>query len=190
MSTDQPRDERWFADIFDSHADAVHRYARRRLHGAPDSNADADDVTAEVFAITWRRRHDVHEPVLAWLYGVARRVIAAQRRTVLPLLAVDRSDDGEGQGSGYGENAGGKAGEHFADTAVLVTDDLVLREAWMTLSARDREVLLLAAWEGLGEAQIASVLDLSLGAASAALSRARRRLRQAIAAQDEPDTGS
>lgn len=190
MSTDQSRDERWFAEIFDSHADAVHRYARRRLHGASDSNADADDVTAEVFAITWRRRHDVHEPVLAWLYGVARRVVASHQRTVLPLLAVDRVDDDTSEGGGSRENAGEMAGEYVVDTAAIVTDDLVLREAWRTLSARDREVLLLAAWEGLGEAQIASVLDISVGAASAALSRARRRLRQAIAAYDEPDTGS
>ena len=165
MSGDRSRDERWLAGIFDDHAGDVHRYARRRLQGAADPNADADDVTAEVFAITWRRRHDVVEPALAWLYGVARRVIASHRRRVI-ALPTDLGEDEAEAGS---------------DVAGLVTDDRVLREAWLTLSQRDREVLLLAAWEGLTEAQIAIVLDVSVGGASAALSRARTRLREAIA---------
>jgi len=175
MSGGRSRDGRWLAGIFDDHAADVHRYARRRLHGAADPNADADDVTAEVFAITWRRRHDVDEPVLAWLYGVARRVVASHRRRVTALPTDMGVDDGD-VGS---------------DVGVLVTDDLVLREAWLTLAERDREVLMLAAWEGLTEAQIAVVLDMSVGGASAALSRARTRLREALSEgaeriEDEP----
>lgn len=82
-------------------------------------------------------------------------------------------------------------GDVGSDVGVLVTDDLVLREAWLTLAERDREVLMLAAWEGLTEAQIAVVLDMSVGGASAALSRARSRLREAISEgaeriEDEP----
>ncbi len=168
MSEDRSRDERWLAGIFDDHAADVHRYARRRLQGAPDPNADADDVTAEVFAITWRRRHDVDEPVLAWLYGVARRVVASHRRRVIALPTDMGVDEGDAD----------------SDVAVLVTDDRVLRDAWLTLSQRDREVLMLAAWEGLTDSQIAAVLDMSVGGASAALSRARTRLREAMAASD------
>ncbi len=163
------RDETWLAEIFDAHARAVHRYLRRRLQGEADPVSDADDLTAEVFAITWRRRDDVAEPVLAWLYGVARRVLIAHRRRVVALPGDDAAD-------AVCEASSGIA----ADIADLVTEDLALRRAWSDLTERDREVLLLAAWDGLSESQIAIVLGMSVGGASSALSRARTRLRTGL----------
>jgi RNA polymerase sigma factor (sigma-70 family) len=160
------KDDVWLAEIFDAHAIEVRRYLRRRLTGEASPDIDADDLTAEVFAITWRRREDVTDPILAWLYGVARRVLATHRRRVIALPTVDVEED-----------------RHVIDTADLVSDDLAMKRAWSILSARDREVLLLLAWEGLSEIQVAAVLGLSEGGASAAISRARRRLRDAIAAQ-------
>lgn len=165
--TGSSHDEAWLAAVFDEHAPAVRRYLRRRLVGQASPDADADDLTAEVFAITWRRRADVAEPVLAWLYGVARRVLAKHLRTVVALPIEGSSET-----------------EPIADVADLVTDDLSLREAWAGLSPRDREVLLLAAWEGLGEADIAVTLGLSVGGASAALARARRRFRDALSSAE------
>jgi len=47
--------------------------------------------------------------------------------------------------------------------------------------ARDRQILLLNAWEGLDGAALAGVLGISRGGADAALSRARSRLREAWA---------
>lgn len=161
------KDDVWLAEIFDAHALEVRRYLRRRLAREASPDVDADDLTAEVFAITWRRREDVTDPVLAWLYGVARRVLAAHRRRVIALPTVDVEED-----------------RHVIDTADLVSDDLVVKRAWSILSARDREVLLLLAWEGLSEIQVAAVLGLSEGGASAAISRARRRLREAISAEE------
>lgn len=160
------RDERWLADIFDAHARDVRRYLRRRLQAAADAESDADDLTAEVFAITWRRRDDVAEPTLAWLYGVARRVLAAHRRRVVALAPPIDAEESDLAPTD--------------DVADLVTEDLALRQAWSTLSDRDREILLLAAWEGLSESQIAVMLDVSVGGASSALSRARARLREAL----------
>lgn len=174
--TDDGSAEDWLARIFDAHARDVHRYLRRRLQGASDPIADADDLTAEVFAITWRRRDDVADPALAWLYGVARRVLAAHRRRVVTLPVLEPADTDE------------IADESPADdVADLVTDDLALRAAWATLADRDREVLLLAAWEGLTETQIATVLGVSVGGASSALSRARARLRDALTHQNQAD---
>lgn len=168
------RDEVWLAEVFDAHAREVHRYLRRRLHGGADAATDADDLTAEVFAITWRRRDDVDEPVLAWLYGVARRALIAHRRRVTSLPSVDLGDVADVRDG---------TSSITADVADLVTEDLSLRRGWLALSERDREVLLLAAWDGLSEAQIAAVLGISVGGASSALSRARMRLRDALADQ-------
>ena len=57
------------------------------------------------------------------------------------------------------------------------------RRARSALSDRDRRILLLHAWEGLGGADLAAVLGTSRGGADAALSRARARLRTAWAEQ-------
>lgn len=40
-----------FRRVFDAHLGDLWRFARRRGHSA----ADADDVTAQVFAVAWRR---------------------------------------------------------------------------------------------------------------------------------------
>jgi RNA polymerase sigma-70 factor (ECF subfamily) len=56
--------------------------------------------------------------------------------------------------------------------------------ALSTLGARDREVLLLHAWEGLQGEDLAAALGCSTGAAAARLHRARRRLRAAQAHRD------
>jgi DNA-directed RNA polymerase specialized sigma24 family protein len=60
--------------------EATHRqvlaYAMRRTR----IEADAEDIAAETFAIAWRRMTEVPPIPLPWLYGVARRLLANQRR--------------------------------------------------------------------------------------------------------------
>jgi RNA polymerase sigma-70 factor, ECF subfamily len=62
--------------LFREHGADVLAYALRRADAMT-----AEDVVAEVFLIAWRRidRVPQTEPVL-WLYSVARRVLANQRR--------------------------------------------------------------------------------------------------------------
>ncbi|HZC14145.1 MAG TPA: sigma-70 family RNA polymerase sigma factor, partial [Thermoleophilaceae bacterium] len=52
-----------------------------------------------------------------------------------------------------------------------------LLQALAGLSDGDREVLLLAAWDGLSTAEVGAVLDCSRPAAKVRLHRAKRRLR-------------
>jgi len=58
-------------------------------------------------------------------------------------------------------------------------EDDEVRRALARLSARDRMVLMLHAWEGLDGEGLARALGLTRGGAAAALSRARPRLREA-----------
>jgi len=153
------RDEAWFDALFRAHAAAVHRYFVRR---APQ---DADDLAAEVLAVAWRRRDDVPEGAeLPWLYRTAGFVLANHRRKKHPLtletVPEQEADD---------------------DPADVVVKDEFVREALAGLSARDRRILLLHAWEGLGGDELAAVLGISRGGADAALSRARSRLAVAWA---------
>lgn len=155
----------WFEDLFRSHATALHRYFARR---APAD--DVQDLAAEVLATAWRRRADVPAGAeLPWLYRTAGYVLANHRRKARPVPVEVVPDDVDD-----------------ADPAHLVLADEQVRAALQVLSPRDRRILLLHAWDGLGGAELAEVLGIGRGGADAALSRARARLREAWEAADQP----
>jgi RNA polymerase sigma-70 factor (ECF subfamily) len=145
--------------LYESHAAAVHRYALRR------SDRDtADEVTAQVFLVAWRRRSEVPEDALPWLYGVARRALADQRR---------------------GASRRNKLGQRLRSAAIEepvepVSHDRRLTDALRRLSAGDREVLLLCYWEELEPAQMARAMGCSRAATAVRLHRARRRLARQL----------
>lgn len=152
--------------LFREHADAVHAYARRRIDAA-----SADDTVSEVFAIACRRLEDVPDAALPWLLACARRVLANQRR---------------------GDRRAGALRSRLAANPppALPTgkSDGLLRRALNELGERDREVLLLTAWEGLGPAEAATVLSCSRGALAVRLHRARKRLEAALTRLESQET--
>ncbi|WP_159810928.1 RNA polymerase sigma factor [Cellulomonas citrea] len=150
-------DETWFTALVREHGPAVHRYLARR------AGAEAEDLAAEVMAVAWRRRADVpDEAVLPWLYRTAGFVLANHRRKGRPVPVGDLPEEAD-----------------LDDPALRAARDDEVRRALAALSARDRHVLLLNAWDGLVGEQLAEVLGVSRGGADAALSRARTRLRAA-----------
>ncbi|WP_454049706.1 RNA polymerase sigma factor [Cellulomonas sp. Marseille-Q8402] len=152
------RDEAWFDDLFQRHAVAVHRYLLRRGAGP-----DAEDLAADVLTTAWRRRSELPDGMeLAWLYRTAGYVLANHRRKGRPVPVAEVPDEPDP-----------------SDPAVQAVRDERVREVLARLSARDRQVLLLTAWEGLSGDDLALVLGVSRGGADAALSRARARLREA-----------
>lgn len=151
--------------LFREHGVDVLAYALRRTD--PGS---AEDVVAEVFLIAWRRADRVpHSEPLLWLYAVARRVLANQRRArrrrqalvdVLGTLARRRIAAPEPGGS-------------------------ELTAALARLRRDDREVLMLTAWEGLDATQAATVLGCTPQAVHTRLHRARARLRAELQSDSE-----
>lgn len=159
------RDEAWFDQLFAEHAVSLHRYFVRR---AP--RQEAEDLAAEVLAIAWRRRDSIPEEfVLPWLYKTASYVLSNHRRKPTLTLLAD-----------YGSGSDDERSRSI-DPAELVVEDDDVRRAMATLSARDRKVLMLHAWEGLDGEGLAKALGVTRGGAAAALSRARARLREAWA---------
>jgi RNA polymerase sigma-70 factor (ECF subfamily) len=73
-----PEAEATFRRLYAEHGRAVLAYAVRRSIDA----ADAADVVADTFLVAWRRLPDVRagDEARLWLYGVARRTLANQRR--------------------------------------------------------------------------------------------------------------
>ena len=157
------RDAAWFEAMVREHASAVHRFVVRRA-----GRDEADDLTADVLATAWRRRADVPSGAeLPWLYRTAGFVVANHRRKGRPIPVGDVPDEIDAD-----------------DPAVRAVQDERVREVLGALGARDRQVLLLNAWEGLTGEALAAVLGIGRGGADAALSRARARLRDAWAAAE------
>ncbi|NNE12768.1 MAG: sigma-70 family RNA polymerase sigma factor [Ilumatobacter sp.] len=156
-------DDDWFEELFRHHRPAVAAYCARRI-GADD----AADAVAQTFTTAWRRRHDVPDgdAAIRWLYGVARNVISHQYRS-------------SSRGRRLAEKVGAQPRVAPPDpetTAVQHDDHRRVRDAVMTLAPNDREVLLLAAWEGLTHAEIGEVVGCSVSAVDKRVARAKRRL--------------
>ena len=72
--TQAPSQSDRFRSVYAAHHGAVRDYCFRRL-----PVADANDASAEVFLVVWRRIDDVpsgDDAALPWLYGIARNVVS------------------------------------------------------------------------------------------------------------------
>lgn len=157
-----------FRALYGAHYRAVCRYLAAR------TDADVvEDVAAETFLVAWRRLGDVPEHERAWLLAAAGKCLANDRRARersgrlaerLGAVAAVPGEDGVG-------DALDRAGQRRALLAALAS-----------LGERDRELLLLAHWDGLRPREIAVVAGCSPVAARARLHRASRRLQRALTA--------
>jgi RNA polymerase sigma factor (sigma-70 family) len=155
-------DER-FTHLYQQHYGDIERYVRRR---APD--LAVRDVVAEVFLVVWRRPDQISwTHPLPWLYGVARRVLANELRSVQRARALR-------------ERVSAQVVGNTADHADEIAHRLEIAAAFDSLSAADQEVLRLVAWEGLSGRDAARAAGCSLTALTMRLNRARRRLRAAL----------
>ncbi|MBM0257001.1 RNA polymerase sigma factor [Micromonospora sp. 4G55] len=158
------RDEDWFTRVYAADYGQVVKYGQRRL---ADLNAAAE-LAQEVFVIAWRRRREVPDRSLPWLYGVARRLLANEwraRRAAPDVLPI--TDAGLLQ----------RPGSSGADATVGVAD---LQAALATLADLDQEILRLVGWEELTVSEAAQVLGCTRTTAAVRLHRARRRLNDAM----------
>lgn len=171
MEISGPSGEESFRRIYAEHFDAVLGYALRRT-ARPD---DAADVVSETFLVAWRRLQHVPtgEACLPWLYGVARRVLANQRR-------------GELRRRRLGERLRRELSLVVPDVSDRIVQDHVVNEAMSRLSGRDEEMLQLHLWEGLEAREIADVLGLPATVVRPRLSRARARLRDRLGNDPAP----
>src|ERR1700760_2787860 len=64
-----------FEEVYSEHREAVDAYVRRRI-----SEEAVDDIVSDVFVVCLRRIEDVPASPLPWLYAVARKTLANERR--------------------------------------------------------------------------------------------------------------
>lgn len=146
-----------FDQLYHLHALEVYRYIARRHIGN-----DSQDLTGDVFLIAFQKLNSIPAgSELPWLYRTAWNVLANAHRKNEPIPANFDLTEIE---------------PDCAD--VVITNDQ-LNRSWQKLPQKDREILRLAAWEGLSGKELAATLGISEGGAGAALSRARANLRKA-----------
>ncbi len=172
-------DERtWFEQLYRAHATEILRLGVR----STDDRADAEDLLAETFAVVWRRRADRGSITLprAWIYGIARGVLANQRR-----------------GRNRRRRLMTKATHVFdpvtpddATEALEAEEERSrVRAALQSLRDADRELLILSVWQELTRDELADIYDCRPNAISVRLTRARTRLAAALDAVDAVEDG-
>lgn len=166
-----------FEDTYRSCGTAVLGYAVRRT----ESREDALDAVAETFAPAWRRRTDMPADPLEvrpWLFGIARRCLANATRS-----------------NARAGRLGSRLAASLTDAVIadpstlheLRAESRQVREARGQLSAEERELVTLIAWEGFTPAQAAGALGVAPGTARVRLHRARTRLRAALSGPTPSD---
>jgi RNA polymerase sigma-70 factor (ECF subfamily) len=148
-----------FREVF-AHLPEVVAYARRR------GSRDPEAIGAEALTVAWRKLADVPtDDARPWLYATARNLVRAEWRKARQAAR----------------------GEHAAAAAVTEIEpaalgDPELARALAVLSDREREALLLVAWEDLTPALAARSLGVTQAAFRVRLHRSRRRLQRLLEA--------
>jgi RNA polymerase sigma-70 factor (ECF subfamily) len=156
-----------FERCFREHYADVLAFALRRIAG----RQTAEDIAAETFAVAWRRRDRIPDPPLPWMYGIAVKVIANQRRSLRRRGALEERLASEAEVAGP-----------QSDLDEALHQRTTFATAFRHLSDSEREVLSLVVWEGLEPREAAVALDCSYAAFRVRFHRARRKLEKQLAA--------
>jgi RNA polymerase sigma-70 factor (ECF subfamily) len=137
---------------------------------------DPEDVAQDVFQLAYRKRASFRDgPVVPWLYGLTRRVVAnARRRARLRvMIGLDRIPPPVHAGPG-------------ADRQLeLLERRRRVQDALETLSAKHREALVLVDLEERSAAEVAACLGISVGTVYSRLHHARKRFAAVVGPLDE-----
>ena len=170
------REPERFAVLFDRHAPHIHRYLARRA-----GRQVADDLVAETFlaAFAKRDRYDLsHADARPWLYGIATNLAGQHHRDQARQYKITQAAAAVAE-----PEVPGHAGKVAADVTAQAMR-AVLTGALAALSAGDRDVLLLIAWEQLTYQEVSRALGIPVGTVQSRLHRARTKVRQVLAGTD------
>jgi RNA polymerase sigma factor (sigma-70 family) len=132
------------------------------MTGDPHSD---EELIAALYASSRVIAHDSGS-ALPWLYGIGLNVLHRHFRQPQPAPGVTRDF--------------GMDWDAVDDRLDAWAERGRLRAALAVLTDSDRELLLLVGWEGLSQAEAATALGISPGAARVRLHRARKRALSAL----------
>lgn len=184
------------ADDPEAFAELVARYWQplvRLLGRKVGSEEDAQDLVQDVFLRVYqaRKTYTVRSKFSTWLftiaYNLARNACRTRRRK--PALQVNPQKVDR-----LAPNRSLLSRRDSADLPMRHLEDAelaaVVRRAVEALKGRQRLVVLLNGYEGMGHAEIAQEIGMTPQAVKSLLSRARSKLRRSLAGYLGPDRGS
>ncbi|QDV39163.1 sigma-70 family RNA polymerase sigma factor [Tautonia plasticadhaerens] len=173
-------------ELLEVHREHLRRMVAARLDRRLTSRVDPSDVVQETLADASKRMDDYLRerplPFLGWLRQLAgERVIDAHRRHI---ASQRRSITRESRADAHPDDSSRALARRFLANDTSPSNRLSRRErcdqvmaALASLSARDREVLVMRYLEQLDAAQIAEALGITRGAVKARLLRALIHMR-------------
>ena len=176
---DSPEDRARFEDLVARYSRHVYAIAYR----VAGNEADAKDLAQEAFIRVWRAldRIDPGARLEGWLYRIVTNLYIdlLRRRRGPKVHSLD-----EPIATASGELARERP-DPSADVQQTVLDAMVdqrIQDALMTLAPELRMVVVLADVEGYAYEEIAAMMQVPIGTVKSRLHRARRALRDRLAA--------
>ncbi|GAB4321908.1 MAG: hypothetical protein Kow0010_02400 [Dehalococcoidia bacterium] len=166
------RDPDAWHTLFTTELQPIYRYVRARVGNA----TDAEDLTGRVFEEAWKHAESIEDrglPARAWLFGIARHVVASHRRRWVrkpPHLSID-------------------AFEPPADGTGTATDLLDLARAIGRLPSQQAEVITLRFVHGLSLQETAEAIGASVDAVKGRQARALAELRRMLSVEESAAGG-
>ena len=156
-----------FETIWAQHSLKVRAYCIRRV-----ASHDADDVCSEIFLVIWRRIDEIPPPpkTLLYIYGIAGKVVSNHTRSFRRKSRLDEKL----------RNLGVAPPVDPALLVVQSSDDVDVATAVRNLSPKDREIVMLYAWEDLPRNDIAEIMGMTKSAVDQRIHRSYQRLARAL----------
>jgi RNA polymerase sigma-70 factor (ECF subfamily) len=151
-------------ELFSRYRGPLYGFFRRRL----ETKDRAEDLTQETFLVVIRsvERYEPLSLVRTYLYGIALKLLAAERR----------------------KHSRSATTESTSEPVAHENPDALLwiREALDRLDHSEREILMLREYEQLSYAEIAEVLQIAVNTVRSKLFRSRLALRNQLEPQPKP----
>lgn len=151
-------------ELFARYRQPLYGFFRRRL----ESKERAEDLTQETFLVVIRAsvRYEALALVRTYLYGIALKLLAAERRKQFRRASAESISE--------------PLTRENSDAALWV------RQALQKLDTDEREILMLREYEQLSYAEIAEVLGIPVNTVRSKLFRSRLALRNHLEPQPKP----
>jgi RNA polymerase sigma-70 factor (ECF subfamily) len=156
-----------FESIYADHMLQVLAYCARRTR-----SADAADACAETFLVAWRRIDHVppDSQALPYLYGIASRVVSNQLRSLNRRSRLDAKL----------RNLGVAPPVEPSTVVFQNSRDQEVAAAVNRLKPKDREIVMLYAWEDLSRDTIAEMMGMTRAAVDQRIHRSYQKLARRL----------